>query len=57
MSLKTKEEIQRLFSQFVRDALVGVPPDERARVHEALQTRAEELLRAGADGGGSILLP
>jgi hypothetical protein len=56
MSLKTKEELQRLFSQFVRDALVGVPPEERTRIHEALQTRAEELLRTGADGGASPFL-
>ena len=52
MSLKTKEEIQRLFSQFVRDALVGVPPEDRARVHEEFQKRADELLRTGADGDG-----
>lgn len=52
MSLKTKEELQRLFSQFVRDALVDVPPEDRARMQEAFQNRGEELLRAGSDGGG-----
>ena len=52
MSLKTKEEFQKLFSQFVRDALTGLPPQDRARYQEEFQRRAEELLRAGADGGG-----
>ena len=30
MSLKTKEEISRLFAQFVRQALADAPPGERA---------------------------
>jgi len=53
MSLKTKEEFQRLFSQFVRDALADLPPEERARYQGELQRRADELLRAGSDGGGA----
>ena len=52
MSLKTKDEIQRLFSQFVRDALAAVPTEERARYQEEFQKRAEELVRVGADGCG-----
>jgi hypothetical protein len=52
MSVKTKEEIQRLFSQFVRDALSGLPPEERARYQEELQKRSDELIQAGADGAG-----
>ena len=52
MSLKTKDELQRLFSQFVRDALAAVPTEERARYQEEFQKRAEELLRVGADGSG-----
>src|SRR5262245_37773898 len=53
MSAKTKEELQRLFSQFVRDALAGLPPQERARYQEELQRRADDLLLAGADGAGA----
>jgi hypothetical protein len=52
MSLKTKDELQRLFSQFVRDALAAVPTEERARYQEEFQKRAEELLRVGSDGSG-----
>jgi hypothetical protein len=57
MSAKTKEELQRLFSQFVRDALAGLPPQDRARYQEELQRRADELLLAGAasDGGTAFL--
>lgn len=36
MSLKTKEELQRLFTQFVRDSLIGLPPQDRARYQEEL---------------------
>lgn len=50
MSLKTTETIQRLFSQFARDALADLPPEQRARYQEEFQRRAEELLRAAADG-------
>ena len=53
MSVKTKEEIQRLFSQFVRDALSDLPPQDRARYQEEFQRRADELVEAGADGGGA----
>jgi len=52
MSLKTKEELQRLFTQFVRDSLTGLPPQDRARYQEEFQRRADELLQSGADGGG-----
>jgi hypothetical protein len=52
MSLKTKEDIQKLFSQFVRDSLAGLPPEQRARYQEEFQRHAEELLRTGADGSG-----
>lgn len=52
MSLKTREELQRLFSQFVREALAGVPAQDRTRYQEEFQRRAEELLRTGGDGGG-----
>src|SRR5262245_17832762 len=52
MSLKTKEEFQRLFSQFVRDALAGLPPADRARYQEEFQRRADELIDTGSDGGG-----
>jgi hypothetical protein len=52
MSVKTKEEIQRLFSQFVRDALSGLPPEERTRYQEEFQKRADELVQAGSDGAG-----
>ena len=52
MSLKTREEIQRLFSQFIRDSLAGLPPEERTRYQEEFQRQAEELLKTGADGGG-----
>jgi hypothetical protein len=52
MSLKTKEELQRLFTQFVREALTGLPNQDRARFQEEFQRRAEELLQAGADGAG-----
>src|SRR5262245_8924823 len=50
MSLKTTETLQQLFSQFVRDALAGLPPEQRARFQEQFQQRTEELLRAAADG-------
>jgi len=53
MSVKIKEEFQRLFPQFVRDVLTSLPPQDRARYQEEFQRRAEELLRAGADGGGA----
>jgi hypothetical protein len=53
MSAKTKEELQRLFSQFVRDALGDLPPQDRARYQEEFQKRADELLLAGSDGGGA----
>src|SRR5262245_23544742 len=52
MSAKTKEEIQRLFSQFVRDALADLPPQDRAHYQEEFQKRAEQLLLAGSDGAG-----
>jgi hypothetical protein len=53
MSAKTKEELQRLFSQFVRDALADLPPQDRARYQEELQRRADQLLAAGSDGRGA----
>jgi hypothetical protein len=52
MSAKTKEEVQRLFSQFVRDTLSGLPAQERALYQEELQRRSEELLQSGGDGDG-----
>src|SRR5262245_3832710 len=52
MSLKTKEDLQKLFSQFVRDSLAGLPPQDRARYQEEFQRHAEELLRTGSDGSG-----
>lgn len=53
MSLKTTETIQRLFSQFVREALANLPAADRARYQEELTKRAEELLRGAANGSGS----
>src|SRR5262245_29098531 len=52
MSFKTTEEIQRLFAQFVRDTLADLPPEERSRYQEQFRQRADELLRAAADGSG-----
>jgi len=50
MSLNTTETLQRLFSQFMRDALANLPPEERARYQGELEKRAEELLRTGNGG-------
>ncbi len=52
MSLKTTETIQRLFSQFVREALANLPPEQRTRYQEELSKRADDLLRGAADGAG-----
>ena len=57
MSLKTSETLQRLFSQFMRDALASVPPDQRAQYQQELQRRADELMKnAGATGAGNPFL-
>jgi len=53
MSLKTTETIQRLFAQFVRDALADLPADQRARYQEQFQQRADDLARSAAGGGDS----
>lgn len=45
MKLKTNQTIQRLFSQLSRDILSELPPDQQARVQEALRARTEELLK------------
>jgi hypothetical protein len=50
MSLKQTETLQQLFSQFMRDSLAGVPPEQRARYQEQFQQRFEDMLRAAADG-------
>lgn len=50
MSVKDKETVQRLFSQFIREALENLPPDQRARYQAELQKRADDLLRASASG-------
>src|SRR5262245_20018359 len=52
MSLKTTEEIQRLFSQFTRDTLSNLPPEQRSRYQQELQKRLDELLKGAADGSG-----
>src|SRR6185295_14155803 len=50
MSLRDKEAVQRLFSQFIRDALGNLPPEDRARYQTELQKRADDFLRGVADG-------
>ena len=55
MSISTTETLQRLFAQFSRELVAGLPADQREAYQQALTKRAEELLRSdsGGDGTGS----
>jgi hypothetical protein len=53
MSVKTTETIQRLFSQFVRDALKDVPAAQRAEYQRQFEERADDLLRAASNGAST----
>jgi hypothetical protein len=53
MTLKTQETLQRLFNKFINDSLGSLPPEQRERYQAEFQKRAEELIRAGADGAGT----
>lgn len=52
MSLGTTEALQRLFSQWKRDMLASVPPEQRARLQTQLDTREQELMAAAAQDTG-----
>lgn len=54
MSFTTNETIQRLFSQFARDLLGDLPPEQRALFQEKLQERADELLRGASPDGPAM---
>lgn len=54
MTLKTTETMERLYQQFVRDALKDVPPEERDKYRVELERRAEELFRSASDGDTSF---
>jgi hypothetical protein len=52
MSLNTTETIQRLFSQFVRESLGDLPPEQRARYQALFEKRTQDLIKgASADAG------
>jgi hypothetical protein len=55
MSLGTAEAFQRLFSQWKRDVLSNVPPEQRAELQKQLEARADELLARASDGATSSL--
>jgi hypothetical protein len=48
MSLNTTETIQRLFSQFVREALGDIPPEQRSRYQAQFEKRAQELVKGAS---------
>jgi hypothetical protein len=53
MSFQTTETIQRLWSQFLRDQLAAMPPEERKQYEQQLEDRFGELLKNAADGTGT----
>lgn len=50
MTIKTTETLQRLFSRFIQDSLAEMPADQRERYQAQFNQRAEELLKAAANG-------
>jgi hypothetical protein len=53
MTYQTTETIQRLWNQFLRDQLAGMPPEERQQYEQQLEDRFGELLKNAADGSSS----
>lgn len=51
MTIQTTETIQRLWSDFLRDQLSALPPEQRQRYEQEFESRFDELLRKGANGG------
>ena len=50
MSYNTTETIQRLWSQFLRDQLAAMPPEERSQYGQQLEDRFSELLQNASNG-------
>lgn len=51
MTVQTNETIQRLWSDFLREQLAALPPHQRQLYEQQFETRFNELLKAGANGG------
>lgn len=52
MSFQTTETIQRLWENFLRDQLAGLPADQRQNFEEQFEQRFGELLKGAANGDG-----
>jgi hypothetical protein len=50
MTFRTFETIKRLWSDFLREQLAALPPDQRQQFEQQFEDRFHELLKAGADG-------
>jgi hypothetical protein len=53
MSFQTTETIQRFFSQFIREALADLPPEQRKEYEPLLERRLAELAKNAANGGAA----
>ncbi|MGK7912437.1 MAG: hypothetical protein AB4050_13305 [Synechococcus sp.] len=56
MEYKTTETIQRLWDDFLRESLAGMPPDQRQQFSQQFEDRFSELLKNAANGGGDGFL-
>lgn len=58
MAIQQTETIQRLWDRFIRDQLVGVPPEDRPAYEAQLEDRFTDLIQGGAgepQGGDGFL--
>lgn len=53
MSFQTTETIQRFFTQFIREALAEIPPEQRQQYQDLLEKRLDALAKGAANGGSS----
>lgn len=51
MNYQTTETIQRLWSQFLRDQMEALPPDQRQQFEQQFENRFSELLKNSSNGG------
>jgi hypothetical protein len=56
MTFQTTETIKRLWSDFLREQLAALPPDQRQPLEQQFESRFNDLLKAGADGAGDGFL-